>query len=136
MIAGKKAECYVLTATVTMQAPQRGGRGGGFPHGRHGGFPLGEGMFLRTPEPDREPSSGDGSGRPPLLRIEGEYWLAEAAILPAGTSSPALPLLQQTVTAGPVLKELLDQLTKMKLIPLAGQATATVTRPSATRRSR
>jgi hypothetical protein len=68
---------------------------------------------------------------PPSAQIQGEYWLVDAALLPASDKSPLLPLLQQTISVGPVLRELNGKMVKMKLAPLASKTTVTMTVPNA-----
>jgi len=138
-IAGKDARKYVVTASMEMS--RRGGgfrggggsrRGGGFP--RRGGFPGGGGFPLEGDSPGGGPGGGSlpgGAGMsPPSVQLQGEYWLADAALLPEGNRSP-LPLLQQTVSVGPILKELNNQLVKMKLVPLSSRVTVTMALPNA-----
>jgi hypothetical protein len=137
-IAGKEAAKYVLTASMQLISRRGGGFGGGrgFPGG--GGFPRRGGRFPRGGFPLAEGASPSGEtggapspGGPGIgsIQIQGEYWLADAAFLPAAENSPLLPLLSQTLRAGPILRDLNSKLVKSKQVPLSSKLT--MTRPNA-----
>jgi hypothetical protein len=135
-IAGKEARRYVITASMQPRQRARGPRGGlmrfpraGFPGGRRR-FP-GSGFLRSGGLGDQGQAGQGGRSGPPSVEVQGEYWLADTAFLPGGDKSPLLPLLQQTLNAGPILKDLNDKLVKMKLVPLASKMTVTLTPPGA-----
>ncbi len=61
------------------------------------------------------------------MQIEGEYWIAAAPTLAVKTKKPLLPLIAQTVPAGPFLSPLNDRLAKIKGFPVASKVTLTLT---------
>lgn len=130
-IAGKNATRYVVMATMQASRPSRGMRGGGMGSGR-GGFPGGRrGRFLRSGGAGDQTAGGESARTgPPPVHVQGEYWLVDARLLPGADSGALLPVLQQTVNVGPILKDLNDKLAKMKLFPVS--STTTVTSGTAT----
>ncbi len=103
---------------------RRGGRqdGDGYPDGGQGGY-------------SPTPGGGQGRGRSsgyramPLTEIQGDFWLAEDDLLPAGDKSPLLPLLQGTVSDIAVLKSLYGKIAKLKCVPLSTSVTSRVSSP-------
>ncbi len=143
-IAGRQVQRYFVAAAMRpKQVTRRGGQrvppgvypGPGATSGPgvsvKGGGPLGDILsrsgVLASPRTTTTTTQIPPGvpGEPGSLQMSGEYWLADAAFLPAGAESPLVPLLRQTTTLGPVLKELSAQLAKLKLFPLAGSVTVT-----------
>jgi hypothetical protein len=110
---------------------RRGGRGGGgFPGGGGGGFPGGNGGGGGGDGSSGPPPGGMGGGRMPTTQVDGEYWLADVTLLPAGGRTLLLPLLEPTAPAGPMLKPLYDRFSKLKMIPLASRITLRTPAPN------
>ena len=123
-LAEKSVQRYAFTGTATlkMEGGFPGG-GGGFP----GGGPGGNGGFPGGGPP---PNGGMPNGGPPMelptIKVSGEYWLADNALLPEGSKSPFLPLVPPTISEGPFVRPLYDRLGKLKRIPLASSITLTM----------
>jgi hypothetical protein len=129
-VVGKETQKYTLEANQRLvrdqPSGQGGGQGGGGRRGRRGGSGGGGGG-------GRGGDGGGGSGGQggpsrggmgmPSTEMEGEYWLADAGLLPESGKSPALPLLVDTVPPSSILKSLNDKMTKLKLIPLSSKVT-------------
>ena len=119
---------YTLAATEQriMEAPQgfggSGGRGGGGygGGGRHGGGRGGG----QGGSGGGSGGRGPGSNRAlPLTEYQGDFWLADDALLPANDKSPLLPLLQGTVSDAAILKSLYGRIAKLKRVPLSSSIT-------------
>jgi hypothetical protein len=131
-IAGRQAQKYTITATVTAHRTRgSGGRhGGGGYGGRHGG-----GGYFNDTSGGQFGGGGQYGGRRramPTLNVTGELWVVDAGMLPAENKHAYLPLLQQVLGPGSVLdKSLADSLAKLKLVPLSSTLTITLTDPNA-----
>lgn len=106
---------------------RRGGRqgGGGYPDGSQGGS-----------YPGGAPSGGQGNRRTggggralPMTEMQGDFWLADDDLLPAGAKSPMLPLLQGAVSDMAVLKSLYGKIAKLKRVPLSTSVTSRMSSP-------
>jgi hypothetical protein len=128
-IAGRTAVKYTLTGTMkaTPAAFSGGMHGGG--GGRRGGFPGGI-FFDGSAWGGGNGSSGRHGRTLPSTQIQGEYWLVGNETLPGGNKIPLISLLRQTVSIGPILHELSQQLEKMKMVPLSGNMSLTFTTPN------
>ena len=132
-VAGKDTQKYTLEANVRLVRDQpsggsgrQGGYGGGGGRGRRGGGGGYGGGYGGRGGDGGGGSGGQGSPQRggmamPTTEMEGEYWLADASLLPEGSKSPALPLLVDTVPASGILKSLNDKMTKLKMIPLSSK---------------
>ncbi len=140
-LVGKEASRYDLTAIATLSPPSSPGRhrgfggGGGFPGS---GFPRGGRFFSEIGFQDEGGSlGGNGQSYPgrrqtSSVKIEAEYWLADASLLPAENKDAMLLLLHQTLLPGaPILKPLESQITKLKLMPLSSKVTMHLSMPRA-----
>lgn len=133
-IVGKETQKYTLEANQRLVRDQpsgqgggQGGYGGGYGgggggRGRRGGGGYGGGR--------NGGGNSGGQGGPtrgvmgmPMTEIEGEYWLADAGLLPESGRLSALPLLVDTVPPSDILKSLNDKMTKLKMIPLSSKVT-------------
>jgi hypothetical protein len=136
-VAGRAARKYTLDGYFRLMREAVSGQGTGFPgSGRRGGGRRGGGGAPGGPD-------GNGGGAPPggggsvggavmpTTLVDGEYWLVDASLLPTGSKSLILPLVEPTITAGPILKPLDDRFMKLKMIPLASRVTMRTPAPNA-----